>query len=319
MRIGQNPAKFVNTVEKPANITVVILSYIPYLSGFYAQALEVLKVCLDSVFNESKLAFDLMVFDNGSCEEVQDYLLQEQRYGKIQFLTLSEKNLGKGGAWNFILQSAPGEFIAYADSDVSFHQNWLSQSMEIMETFPRVGMVTARPFFTKREFLTSTFNWAENAEDTRIERGKLIAWDVFSQFNLSLDQEMDAIRAEYGAAEIVQIEHAGVKAIAGASHWQFLTRKDVISQFLPFDMSRPMGQVRQLDEKMNAAGYLRLMTAEPLADNMSNTLTINTESQANTNFAHSSRKKKGLLEFGPIKKLLLALHHRIFLLYYGKR
>lgn len=319
MRIGQNPAKFVNTVEKPANITVVILSYIPYISGFYAQALDVLRVCLNSVFNENKLEFDLMVFDNGSCEEVQDYLLQEQRDGKIQFLTLSEKNLGKGGAWNVILQSAPGEYIAYADSDVNFHQNWLSQSMQIMKTFPRVGMVTARPFFTKREFLTSTFNWAENAPDSKIERGKLIAWDVFSQFNLSLGQEIDAIRAEYEAAEIVQIEHAGVKAIAGASHWQFLTRKDVIAQFLPFDMTRPMGQVRQLDEKMNAAGYLRLMTAEPLADNMSNTLTVNTESQANADSAHSFRKKKSLLEFGPIKKLLLALHHRIFLLYYDKR
>ena len=33
-----------------------------------------------------------------------------------------------------------------------------------------------------------------------------------------------------------------------------------------------MGQVKQLDERMNAAGLLRLMTAEPLAMNMSNTL-----------------------------------------------
>ncbi len=41
MRKGQNPAKFVNTVAKPANITVAVLSYIPYLSGFYGDALKV--------------------------------------------------------------------------------------------------------------------------------------------------------------------------------------------------------------------------------------------------------------------------------------
>ena len=33
-----------------------------------------------------------------------------------------------------------------------------------------------------------------------------------------------------------------------------------------------MGQVRQLDKRMNDAGLLRLMVSDPLAMNMSNTL-----------------------------------------------
>ena len=33
-----------------------------------------------------------------------------------------------------------------------------------------------------------------------------------------------------------------------------------------------MGQVQQLDQRMNEAGYLRLMVSDPLAMNMSNTL-----------------------------------------------
>ncbi len=204
MRIGQNPAKFVNNVQKPANITVVVLSFIPYLSGFYAEGLQVLKVCLDSIRNEKNLAFDLMVFDNGSCKEVQDFLLEQFRENSIQFLTLSEKNLGKGGAWNIALASAPGEYIVYADSDVYFRENWLTESMKIVQTFPNVGMVTARPFFTKPEFITASINWAENNENVNIERGKLVAWEDFSQFNLSLGQEMEAIQAEYDSAELVR-------------------------------------------------------------------------------------------------------------------
>ena len=35
-----------------------------------------------------------------------------------------------------------------------------------------------------------------------------------------------------------------------------------------------MGQVKQLDQRINADGYLRLMTAEPLAMNMSNQVTL---------------------------------------------
>jgi hypothetical protein len=37
MRKGQNPAKFVKDVPKPQRVTVAVLNYIPFLSGFYAQ------------------------------------------------------------------------------------------------------------------------------------------------------------------------------------------------------------------------------------------------------------------------------------------
>lgn len=102
MRQGQNPVKKITTVAKPQRITVAILNYIPMLSGFYANMLEVLKACLGSIWANTDLPYDLMVFDNGSCREVTDALVQMQREGKIQYLILSEKNLGKGGAWNLM-------------------------------------------------------------------------------------------------------------------------------------------------------------------------------------------------------------------------
>jgi cellulose synthase/poly-beta-1,6-N-acetylglucosamine synthase-like glycosyltransferase len=142
MRKGQNPAKFVKEVAKPERITAAVLNYIPFLSGFYAEALDVLKASLDSMRNEPGLPFDLMVFDNGSCPEVRDYLVAEKEAGRIQYLILSEKNMGKGGAWNVILAGAPGEIIAYADSDILYYPGWLSRSVELLETFPNVGMVT---------------------------------------------------------------------------------------------------------------------------------------------------------------------------------
>ena len=148
MRVGQNPAKYVKEVAKPARITVAVLNYIPFLSGFYAEMLDVLKVCLESIRQNTDLPYDLLVFDNGSCAEVRQYLLDEHEDGRIQYLILSEKNLGKGGAWNMILAGAPGEIIAYTDSDCLFPPGWLSRSVQILETYPNVGMVTARPFRT---------------------------------------------------------------------------------------------------------------------------------------------------------------------------
>ena len=59
MRKGQNPAKFVKEVPRHERITVALLNYIPFLSGFYAETLDVLKVCMDSMRKDAGLPFDL--------------------------------------------------------------------------------------------------------------------------------------------------------------------------------------------------------------------------------------------------------------------
>src|SRR5512142_2550117 len=217
MRIGQNPAKYLKEVAKPARITVAVLNYIPFLSGFYADGLEVLKVCLESIRDSADLPYDLLVFDNGSCEEARQYLLDEHQAGRIQFLVFSEKNLGKGGAWNMILAGSPGEIIAYTDSDAYFYKGWLSRSVQLLETFPNVGMVTARPFRTKEDFYTSTVAWGEATPGVLVERGQIIPYETFREFDLSLGQSEEEIKQHYETSADVRLSYQGVSAIAGAS------------------------------------------------------------------------------------------------------
>jgi glycosyltransferase involved in cell wall biosynthesis len=327
MRKGQNPAKFVKDVARSERITVALLNYIPFLSGFYAETLDVLKMCMESMRKDAGLPFDLMVFDNGSCPEVRDFLVKEKDEGRIQYLILTEKNMGKGGAWNVMLAGAPGEVIAYTDSDVLFSPKWLSRSVEILETFPNVGMVTARPFRTPPEFIESTLKWGR--ENARLEEGQFIPWETFLEFNLSLGQTEEENKKVYAETRdwkiIFRPERSGAQskdivAFAGASHWQFTAYKSTLQQFLPFDMDKPMGQVRQLDKRMNDAGLLRLMVSDPLAMNMSNTLGY-LRGELKESGKVKNQKRAGLtrrvLELGPIKKMLLALYNRIFSWYYS--
>ena len=327
MRKGQNPAKFVKDVARPEWITVALLNYIPFLSGFYAETLDVLKMCMESMRKDAGLPFDLMVFDNGSCPEVRDFLVKEKDEGRIQYLILAEKNMGKGGAWNVMLAGAPGEVIAYTDSDVLFSPKWLSRSVEILETFPNVGMVTARPFRTPPEFIESTLKWAR--ENARLEEGQFIPWETFLEFNLSLGQTEEENKKVYAETRDWKItfrpERSGAQsqdivAYAGASHWQFTAYKSTLRQFLPFDMDKPMGQVRELDKRMNEAALLRLMVSDPLTMNMSNTLGY-LRGELKESGKVKNQKRAGLtrrvLELGPIKKMLLALYNRIFSWYYS--
>jgi glycosyltransferase involved in cell wall biosynthesis len=270
---------------------------------------------------DAGLPFDLMVFDNGSCPEVRDFLVREKEEGRIQYLILAEKNMGKGGAWNVMLAGAPGEIIAYTDSDVLFSPKWLARSVEILETFPNVGMVTARPFRTQPEFIESTLKWAREAESATLEEGQFIPWETFLEFNLSLGQTEEENKKVYAETRDWRLVYMGVTAMAGASHWQFTAYKSTLQQFLPFEMDKPMGQVRQLDKRMNEAGLLRLMVPDPLAMNLSNTLGYLRGELGKEGGKERRKRKEGLarrvLELGPIKKLLLVVYNKIFNWYYS--
>jgi glycosyltransferase involved in cell wall biosynthesis len=312
MRLGQNPAKSIESVPQPARVTVAIVSYIPFLSGYYAHSLDVLKVCLESIWENTDLPYDLLVFDNASCPEARAFLTSAHQQNRIQYLVLSDRNMGKGGAWNFIFQAAPGEFIAYADSDIRFYPGWLSSSLAILEAYPRAGMVTARPMRTPEAFYSGSLEWARGEAEVVLENGRYIPWEVYLQHVLSLGTSEEQAREWYESRSDWRLTYNGVQALIGAAHFQFTVRKAIIQEFLPFSMNRPMGQVRSLDEQVNQAGYLRLTTCQPLVTHMGNQL----PGEPPPSKSAAPERSRSLYDLPFIRKPLLRLYDAIFKLYH---
>ncbi len=316
MRKGQNPVKQLQTVSKPQRVTAAVLNHIPFLDGFYAQMLDVLQLSLSTLRQNAGLDFDLLVYDNGSCKQARDFLLAEYEKGNIQSLILSDRNMGKGGAWNVMLQAAPGEIIAYADNDVFYHPGWLRESVKVLETYPNVGMVTSRPFHTKPELYSADLDWARKTPEASVERGFFIDRDWMREFWLSVGRSEEEIALDQ-AVEDVRLTYKGLVTYCGASHWQFLAWKKVLQEFLPIDLSRPLGQVLKLDEMINQQGYLRLMTAQPFTMNLSNSVEL--PSNEPTSAAAQPRTRKRLADFPVVKSPLMRLYNAIFKLYYDDK
>jgi glycosyltransferase involved in cell wall biosynthesis len=274
MRIGQNPAKKIDNVPQPEKVTVVVVTYIPELIGYYAHSLEVLKVCLGSIWDNTHVPYDLMVFDNGSCDEVRRYLGDAQERGRIQYLILSQKNYGKAGAWNIIFGAAPGKYIAYADSDVYHYPGWLDPQLKVLDSFPEAGMVTGMPMWTPEEFSTATIDWAESNVDVRLERGKFLTWEDYWKHSKSLGTEETKARDHFESTEDILVHTPAGRLFIGAAHFQFVAPKQVLSSLLPIQSERPMGQVRLLDIAMNKAGLLRFCTPDWWVMHMGNTLDV---------------------------------------------
>lgn len=314
MRVGQNPAKFVNTVEQPADVTITVVTCVPFLSGYYEQGRAVLQACLNSIVENTDLPYDLMVFDNHSCMEVRQDLIEAYEQGLIQYLVLSGKNIGKMGAWNYLFGAAQGSYVAFADSDVYFRRGWLSGSLALFTTFPNVGMVTGRPLRTPMEFSSSTLEWAVKQGDVVLEEGQFLDWETYQEHVLSLGMSEDEISRTFRESRDYRLNYNGQCAYIGAAHFQFIAKREVLQQVCPIPSERPLRGDRALDIAINELKLLRLTTCEPYVFHMGNRLPDSKVSQKKVQVIQPASVR--FLNIPFIRRILLKLHNWIFNLYF---
>lgn len=316
MRVGQNPARFVEKVALPAEITVAVVNCIPLLSGYYKQSLDVLRVVMDSLHTTREAAhpYDVMVFDNHSCAEVRAFLEEASDQGRIQYLVLSDTNIGKIGAWNYMFGAAAGKYVVFSDGDVAFRPGWLSASLKLFETFPNVGMVTARPLRSPMEFSSATLDWARQQVPGTYEEGQFLDWACYWEHARSTGYSEENARAEFPLGRDHRLIFGGKIAFIGATHFQFMARCDLLKEVIPLPSEQPMRGERALDVAINDLGYLRLLTEKPYVWHMGNTFLDS--DRVTTSTAKRKSLLQRLLWLPFIRRPLLWLNNRIFRLYF---
>lgn len=274
-RFGINPARGKTSSYQPARVTVALLTYIPHLDGYFQNRLEVLKLSVSSLLANTRLPYDLLVFDNGSANQVVDYLQDLQQQGNIRYLILSSENIGKIGAFEVLINAAPGEYIAYSDDDIFFYPGWLEAHLNVINAFPEVGMVSGAPVRDASERASSSLNKLIDAGNASIkvsfERRIPDEWE--SDWALSVGRDPQVHLEKTSSQQDIILESQGVEAFGSASHFQFLSPRKLIVNALPETWSgKLMGEMNELDDAVDKLGYLRLSTVNRYTRHLGNTI-----------------------------------------------
>ena len=256
-----NPSRGKMSDYSPARVTVMVMTFVPNDIGYFKDRFDVMRVCIESILKNTKEPFDLMVFDNGSSDEVLKYLRKLHHSGFIDFLLLSSKNIGKIGALQIMCKAAPGEVIAYCDDDVFFLPGWLKRHLEVIDTYPDVGVVTGmyiKPHM--KEGINTTMQFSAR-QGVKTEKGNLVDRNLELHYIANMGRTWEQYQKEIKGLEDVRITYKGIQTYASAGHYQFVTVKDRILKVLPIEWkSNLMGQMRELDIAIDEQKFLRVST-----------------------------------------------------------
>lgn len=276
-RFGINPARGKTSSYSPAEITVATLTYLPHLDGYFRDRFEVLKLSIASILAHTTQPYDFLVFDNGSCEQVVSYLQGLKSSGAIDYLILSAENIGKIGAFQLLFNAAPGEYVAYADDDIYFYPGWLESLLDVVKSFPEVGMVSGAPVRDASSRASGSLQRLIEAPgpEVRVTWEHRIPDEWEADWAKSVGRDPDVHLQDTKDQLDVILERDGIEVFGSASHFQFLSPKKIILEALPKQWSgKLMGEMNELDEAVDQQGYLRLSTVARFTRHMGNTIGV---------------------------------------------
>lgn len=251
---------------------VLIPVYIPELKGYYQDALEILKLSLDSLIKTKHQNTAISVISNGSCTKVNQYLMQRYLKKDIHELIIVKDGIGKINSLLKCLRTVESPFVTVADADVLYDNHWEQEVFKTFKAFPKAGVVSPVPVFRKHFDLTANI-WWRFMFSNRLQFRPVKNPEAMTKFANSigwpwLDDKWKDVYA-------VLKNKDGIEAMVGATHFVATYKSSVFSK-MPKENSRyylgGKSVLNYLDEPVIKSGGWRLTTMGNYAYHMGNSL-----------------------------------------------
>lgn len=273
MRTGVNPQKSEDYLVLKKNHRVVMVVFIPELSGYYEDMLEILKVSINSLYATIPNTSAITVVDNGSCDEVREYLYKLYREKVIDSLQMHQENIGKIDAQIGAARTSREPLITLTDCDILFRPEWVSETFSVFNNFSSVGSVSPLPPRKAHTYYTVT------AQEKILTGSYQLQFEPipenFKDYNLFLKSiNWHLEKDENGLWPIIRKN--GKSAILGSDHQVITLRRDILFNTTPATPSlTKVGKESEreyVDLAIDLNGGLRLSTCRYFANHMGNQL-----------------------------------------------
>jgi hypothetical protein len=248
----------------PADVLAVVVVYVPHLRGYFTNRLAVVKLSLESLARHKPPETKVLVFDNGSCEEVRVLLAGMLERGEIDFVLRSRVNIGTPAAVRTAFSLAVRPLIAYGDDDVYYYPGWLEAQLRVLASFPGAGMVSGVPTLDGADHaLDATLLAARRDPSIRIDETARIPGEWEEDWAGSTGRDPQERRGLAASTPVPRLERDGAQAFVGATHFQYVGLATHLALSAPREWPDSlMGNMRELDHAMDERGLMRLSTTQ---------------------------------------------------------
>lgn len=269
MRLGFNPNKNKGILNSDCFHQIIIPVYIPNHNDYFKDSLAILKLCLESLFRTVHKKTFITIVNNGSCQEVTNYVQELYLQNKIHEV-LETTNIGK---LNAILKGIVGHnfpLITITDSDVLFLDEWQKASYSIFENFPKAGVVCPTPSSRSLRTYTSNVYW-DSFFSKKLAFSKVKNPPALKKFAVSVGNPDFYDRAHL--ENYFTVSNKNEKAVIGAGHFVGTYRGEIFNSLEVKYSNYKMGGDSEneiLDIPVVKKGLWRLSTEDNYAYHMGN-------------------------------------------------
>ena len=175
------------------------------------------------------------------------------------------------------MSTAPGEFVAYADSDVYFLPGWLEESINILKTYREAGKVTSLPIVGGDTTKISKFAYEKAKDDPSIEiqTGLIVDNTYLNAHRVSLGQTMEIYSKRLKKRRDTLLIRNGVEALLSGADFQFVITKKALKAVLPLVVKNREEYYDPiyspvLEYRLDKAGFWQLSTKGYFVHHMGN-------------------------------------------------
>ena len=266
MRTGMNPNRQAKADGYAPYIASSII-HLPNFEGYHKERFEVVKTSLTTMRENAGLDCQILVWDNGSCQEFRDWLLNEYKPDAV----VLSMNVGLSNARAGLVRMLPPEVIlGVADDDMYYYPDWFKAQVELMKYFPNVGQVSGYPVRTQMRWGNKrTLEWARKV--AIVEEGSFIPAEWDRDYCTSIGRDYEWHKKQTENDMDYRITYRGVQAYAFAHHCQFICKVKLLANLMRFT-TEAMSDDKPFDWAVDNTGMLRLTTINRYTRHMGNVM-----------------------------------------------